>query len=236
MSALVWPFPEVGLAPTDAADPRPGRVPGSSVWPWPTDRTEAAAATPPALCFDETELAVAAAAAAAGAALAARAQAAAEAQARQAAALERLASLFAEAARQHADQERAACAQLLELARVVLRAALGAGSRASGAVLAEITGELLAQAPEAAAARLLAEPGTAEALRPHLPELQRRAGLTALELVAEPALDPGVLQLCWPDGWAERAPGRIGQLIEEALAAHDPPALDLPNLGLGDGA
>lgn len=170
---------------------------------------------PPALCFDEADLARMAGSLVERGRREARAAAAEAPGARRAAAVGHAAEAFGAAVGRRARDEKDAVAQLVALAAAVAKA-LGPTAR-DPAGLAELAEAMLAGL-DAPTARLSAPPATIECLSPVLAEIRARAGFAGiLELEADERLADGAFRLVWPEGWLERDPAEAGRQVAALL-------------------
>jgi flagellar biosynthesis/type III secretory pathway protein FliH len=83
---------------------------------------------------------------------------------------------------------------------------------------------MLATLASQAAVRLVVATADATRVRAVLAELAADCGFKGhIELVADPRLTAGAVQLLWPDGWLEHAPETIRHQVDAILAAHRAP-------------
>jgi hypothetical protein len=218
--------PESLFAP--AARPRVARGPCVPAWPVlvvdvPAGKPAGAAGTPtqpdgrqtPALVFGEADIARVAAAAADRATRRALAELERGLEAKRAEALDRAAASLAEIAASRHGEAAGARDQVVALAAAIAEAVR------PGRDVAEAIGAALEALPGAAAVRVLVDDLAAAPLRASLPEIAARAGFAGgVEIVADPRLAPGSVQVVGPGGWLEHDPVRIRERVAEALAAH----------------
>lgn len=190
---------------------------------------------PPALCFDEADLARMAGSLVERGRREARAAAAEAPGARRAAAVGHAAEAFGAAVGRRARDEKDAVAQLVALAAAVAKA-LGPTARdpAGMAMLAET----MLAGLDAPTVRLSAPSATIACLRPVLAEIQDRAGFAGtLELETDERLVDGALRLAWPDGWLERDPAEAERQVAallDSLQASAAPHVNLQQGGFDD--
>jgi hypothetical protein len=185
--------------PADAADAPP--------------RPDARRITP--LVFGEADVARVAAAAADRATRRARAELERGLEAKRAEALDRAAASLAEILALRRREAAGARDQVIALVAAI------AGGLATGRDVAEAVGAALEALPGAPTVRVLVDGLAAAPLRASLPEIAARAGFAGgIEVVADPRLAPGSVQLVGAGGWLEHDPVRVREQISAALAAH----------------
>jgi len=105
---------------------------------------------------------------------------------------------------------------------IALAAAIAAASTERRDV-AEAVGAALEALPGAPAVRVLVDDLAAPLLRASLPGIAARAGFAGgVEIVADPRLPPGSVQVVGAGGWLEHDPVRVRERVAAALAAHCP--------------
>jgi len=171
------------------------------------------------MVFGEAEVASLTAAAAAEATSRTRSACAAELAAQQVRAMAEMAGALTEAVQARRGDGAEALAQVVDLADAIARA-LSADGRGQAGVLAAIR-SMLATLASQAAVRLVVATADATRVRAVLAELAADCGFKGhIELVADPRLTAGAVQLLWPDGWLEHAPDTIRHQVDAILAAH----------------
>jgi flagellar biosynthesis/type III secretory pathway protein FliH len=171
------------------------------------------------LVFGEADVARVAAAAADRATRRARAELERGLEAKRAEALDRAAASLVEILASRRREAAGARDQVIALAAAIV------GTGATERDVAEAVGAALEALPEALpgapAVRVLVDDLAAASLRASLPGIAARAGFAGgIEIVADPRLPPGSVQLVGARGWLEHDPVRIREQIAAALAAH----------------
>lgn len=180
-------------------------------------------APPPAelrpLLFDEAEVARLVAAVDRAAAERARAECAGTVETQRSLSVARAADALAAALTAHRDDEAASLGHVVELAEAVARA-LTADSR-TPAELGVMIRSMLATVAAAPSVRIFTCPDDEAAVHALLPEVVAASGFTGkVEIVGEPRLPGGAVQLVWADGWLEHAPASIWSRIDAVLAPY----------------
>ena len=170
----------------------------------------------PPLVFGEADIARVATVAAERAAHRARAELERGLEAKRAEALDRAAASLAEILASRRREAAGARDQVIALASAV--AAAIATERRD---VAETIGAALEALPGAPTVRVLVDGLAAAPLRTSLPGVAARAGFAgAIEVVADPRLAPGAVQVVGAGGWVEHDPARVRERVATALAAH----------------
>jgi hypothetical protein len=186
---------------------------------------------PPALAFDEHELARIAALVSPRGRQAAEAAMVADPSTRLAQAMEQLAEVLADRRRHELQDGTVEMRRILALAAAIARVMPRTAHDATA--LTTRCAELLAGVTEPA--RLVLPAADAQELRPLLPELADRAGLVGgLELEDDPLLPPGAVRLLWPGGWLEQDPAATAARVAALLAAHGGPEPSASTIGADD--
>lgn len=119
----------------------------------------------------------------------------------------------------HRADAAAALGQVVELAEAMVRA-LTADGRASAELSATIQ-SMLSTVASAPAVRVVTCPDDEAAVSALLPDVVAASGFAGgVEVVVEPRLSSGAVQLVWADGWIEHAPDVIRRRINAVLAPH----------------
>lgn len=175
-------------------------------------------ALPPPL-FDEAEVARLVAAAALDATERARAECASLLGTQRDRAMTRAADALAAALAGRVADEAASLAHVVELSAAMTRA-LTADRRTVPELGAEIR-SMLATVAAVPSVRIVTCTDDEAAVSDLLPELVAASGFSGrIEVVAEPRLPGGALQLIWADGWLEHAPAAIRRRIDAVVALH----------------
>jgi flagellar assembly protein FliH len=184
---------------------------------------------PAGLTFDEDEVAALAAAVAAGWSRQGRQAAELDLAARQAAALEQVAEALAATARGRLQAHERVRDEVIRLAEAIAHALVPSLPEDHGGGAAAAVSGLLRTLPDPiASVQVVVDALAAEPLRARLPDIAARAGFTgSLEILADPQLPPGAVQLRWPGGWSEHVPAQVAGEIARLLAAHRAAGPDL---------
>lgn len=171
------------------------------------------------LLFDEADVARLIAAVDRAAAERARAECAGTVETQRSLSVARAADALAAALTAHRADEAASLGHVVELAEAVARA-LTADSRTS-AELGVMIRSMLATVAAAPSVRIVTCPDDEAAVHALLPEIVAASGFTGkVEIVGEPRLPGGAIQLVWADGWLEHAPACIRSRIDAVLAPY----------------
>lgn len=134
-------------------------------------------------------------------------------------AVARAADALAAALAAHRADEATALGQIVELSEAVAQA-LNADSRTPTELGAMIQ-SVLATVGAAPAVRIITCPDDEASVNALLPDVIVASGFTGgIEVVLEPRLPSGAVQLVWADGWLELAPEVIRHRIDAVLAPH----------------
>ena len=180
-------------------------------------------AAPPALSFSEDELVHVAAAAARAAAKGVRQDCAEDAASSRSLELGRIADALGEALQARRDDETRCLHQVIDIAEAIASALSTAVDRGRPAAVVDTLRSMLAMPPEVPGLRVVVDDAALPVVRDALPELAARIGHAGtLEVVGEPRMPAGAVQIVWPGGWLEHAPAAIERELAEILAASRP--------------
>ncbi|MFZ1426058.1 MAG: hypothetical protein WAS21_04740 [Geminicoccaceae bacterium] len=134
-------------------------------------------------------------------------------------AVARAADALAAALAAHRADEATSLGQIVELSEAVAQA-LTADSR-TPTELGTMIQSVLATVGATPAVRIITCPDDEAVVNALLPDVVVASGFTGgIELVAEPRLPSGAIQLIWKDGWLEHAPEVVRRRIDAALVPH----------------
>lgn len=183
---------------------------------------EPAAAPPgelPPLLFNEADVARLAAAVEMNATERARAECAVDLEMQRVRAVARAADALAAALAVQRVDEAAALGHIVELSEAVAQALTADGH--TPAELGTMIQSMLATVGAAPAVRIITCPDDEDSVNALLPDVVVASGFTGgIEVVVEPRLPSGAVQLVWADGWLEHAPEVVRRRIDAALAPH----------------